>query len=105
MQGDIVFVQFPFSNLSEKKWRPALVLSNDRYNRHLNVMLAGIYSKEKPMSVLITRRDVQRKRLLKTSYVSLQNIFSIEKALVRHTIDALAKSKLTEVLAEAARCF
>ena len=103
-QGDIVLVQFPFSNLAEKKLRPALVLSNAPYNRHFNVLLAGIYSKEKPLSVPITHADVQRKRLVKASYISLQNLFSIEKTLVRHTIDALTKQKLAEVLAEAACC-
>lgn len=103
-QGDIVLVQFPFSNLAEKKLRPALVLSNARYNRHFNVLLVGIYSKEKPLSVPITHTDVQLKRLIKTSHISLQNLFSIEKTLVRHTIDALTARKLKEVLAELMRC-
>lgn len=105
MQGDIVFVPFPFSNLAEKKLRPAVVLSNAKYNRHFNILLAGIYSKEKPLSVRITHADTQQKRLVKVSYVSLQNLFSIEKKLIRHTIDTLTKAKLKEVLAETARCF
>lgn len=104
MQGDIVLVQFPFANLAQKKWRPAAVVSNDRYNRYANVLLAGIYSKERPLSVLITLADMQRKQLLKTSYISLQNMFSVEKTLIRHTIDELTKRKLKEMLAELAKC-
>jgi len=104
-QGDIVSVQFPFSNLAERKWRPAVILSNDRYNRFANVLLAGIFSKQHPLSVPITRADMQHKRLLKPSYIGLQNLFSVEKALLRHTIDSLTKQKLTMVLAEAKKCF
>jgi len=53
-QGEIVMLEFPFSNVAEKKWRPAVVLSNERYNRHANVLLAGVYGKKQPCSVRIT---------------------------------------------------
>ena len=41
----IVWVQFPFSNLSEHKVRPALVISNDAYNNaKQDVLLCAITS-------------------------------------------------------------
>jgi len=32
-QKDIVLIPFPFSNLSQAKYRPVIVMSNDNYNR------------------------------------------------------------------------
>ncbi len=35
-QGDIVLMEFPYSDLSDAKRRPALVISNQKYNTHHN---------------------------------------------------------------------
>lgn len=99
-QGEVVMLEFPFSNVAEKKWRPAVVLSNERYNRHANVLLAGVYGKKQPCSVRITNADVQKRRLRKTSYISLQNVFSADKSLIKHSADSLTSQKLKELLAE-----
>ena len=104
-QGDIVMLAFPYSDLSEKKWRPAVVLSNDEYNRYTNVLLAGIYGKKQPLSIQIVNRDLMQKQLEKTSYISIQNLMSIEKTLIQHRIDALTANKLKEVLSAARKCF
>ena len=42
-KGDVVLVPFGFSNRSGTKWRPAVVVSSDRYNaRSPDVMIASI---------------------------------------------------------------
>ncbi len=97
-QGDVVIIEFPFSDLTEKKLRPAVVLSNETYNKHKNVVLAGIYGKKQPCSIAITNKDLQSKRLLKESFISLQNIFSIERSLVGKKIDSLVDAKRIETL-------
>lgn len=103
-QGDIVILEFPFSNIADKKLRPALILSNTRYNQRSNVLLAGIYGKKQPFSISLTASDLREGRIRKTSYVSLQNIFSADKQLVRHTVSALAAEKLKEVVRELQKC-
>ena len=70
-QGDIVPIAFPFSDLSARKMRPALVLSNDSYNKHRNLILAGIYGKKKPHSIPITNAELIRKKLNKDPFISL----------------------------------
>ncbi len=104
-QGDIVTIAFPFSDLTEKKLRPALVISNSSYNRHKNVVLAGIYGKKYPLAIPITNTDLVRKKLQKESFISLQNIFSVEKALVGKTIDSLTRKTLSSVLSATRSCF
>lgn len=104
-QGDIVTIAFPFSDLTEKKLRPAVVLSNSDYNRHKNVVLAGIYGKRYPLSIAMTNNDLVRKKLRKDSFISLQNIFSVERVLVGQTIDSLTKKSLSSVLSATHSCF
>src|SRR3989344_948586 len=103
-QGDIVWLKFPFSNLNQQKLRPAVVLSNDRYNKYANVLLAGIYGKKQPLSMQITNKDLEQKRMQKTSYISFQNIMSVEKTLIGQQIDALTKNKLKDALSIARKC-
>ena len=44
-RGDIVLVDFPYSNHTGSKMRPALVVQSDVWNQRLNTtMLAGITS-------------------------------------------------------------
>ena len=99
-QGDIVMIEFPFSDVSEKKLRPAVVLSNERYNGYANVFLAGIYGKKQPLSVRLTNADLVKKRLRKISYASMQNVFSAQKSLIKYTIDALPPRAREHMLAE-----
>lgn len=103
-QGDIVILEFPFSNMAERKARPAVIISNARYNRHPNVLVAGIYGKKQPLSVMLSSDEVRNGTLRKTSYISLLNIFSADKVLIRHTVGALAADKLKDVLAQIRRC-
>lgn len=103
-QGDLVMLEFPYSNVAGSKWRPAIILSNERYNRYANVLLAGVYGKKQPLSIAITNADMTEGRLRKTSYISLQNIFSADKALIKQSVDALTERKLKEVLAEVRSC-
>ena len=104
-QGDIVAISFPFSDLSARKMRPALVLSNDSYNKHKNLILAGIYSKAKPHSIRLTNADLINKKLNKDSFISLQNIFSAERTIVGKTVDMLSDKALAAVLKKVRGCF
>ncbi len=104
-QGDIVAILFPFSDLSARKMRPALVLSNDSYNKHKNLILAGIYGKSKPSSIALTNASLVQKKLNKDSFISLQNIFSAERTLVGKTIDRLSSETFAMVREKVRGCF
>lgn len=103
-RGDIVIIEFPFSDVSEKKLRPAVVISNERYNGYANVLLAGIYGKKQPLSMRITNADLEKRRLRKVSYISMQNVFSAQKSLIKYIVDALTPRARDEILAEFIKC-
>jgi len=102
-QGDIVILEFPYANTTHTKVRPALVLSNKSYNKHANVLLVGIYGKKQPCAVRITNNDLQKKRLRKESFVSIQNIFSADKSLIKQIVDSVTEKTLARILTETKR--
>ncbi|NBV76911.1 type II toxin-antitoxin system PemK/MazF family toxin [bacterium] len=104
-QGDIITVAFPFSDLSEKKLRPAVVISNNRYNHHKNVILLGVYGKKTMNSLPLLNSELTRQKMIKESHISLQNMFSAEKVTMGKTIDSLTSNALQKLLQKVHVCF
>ncbi len=81
-QKEIVLIPYPFSNLEEKKVRPALVISNNLFNnKSQDCLLAPLTSiiKDEPFSILIEQKDLNSGKLIRQSRVRLDKIFVIEK--------------------------
>jgi mRNA interferase MazF len=59
-QGDVVLVPFPFTDLSDSKIRPAIVVSNKLVNRSDDVILAQITTQPiiGTLGLTITNHDV-----------------------------------------------
>lgn len=93
-KGDIVLVPFPFTDLSSKKRRPALVLlSGD-----LDVVLAFITTKlfyEKESSIVVESSD--ETGLKKQSLIRLDKLVTLDNELVIGKLGKITDSKLSEV--------
>lgn len=99
-QGDIILIKFPFSDYVGFKTRPALVVSNSKFNRGCNVIVAAISSQKsnEDFSVRLKNRDLQAGKLLKDSYVRCGSVLAIEKTLIQKTVAVLSGKKLKEVI-------
>jgi mRNA interferase MazF len=99
-QGDIVLIEFPFTNLAGSKRRPALIISNQDFNKSKNVMLLAISTKpgEEFFSVTLRQEDFINGELKKLSFVRLQNLITLEKQLIRETVARLRSSKLQQIV-------
>ena len=99
VQGDIVLMDFSYSNLQRSKFRPALVISNSRYNSNsLDVIVLRITSKPKKEWVIkMTNEDVASGSLVVESYVKVDSIFTIEKKMVAKVVGKLKKEKVEAV--------
>ena len=98
-QRDIFLVPFPFSDLSDKKIRPVLVLSNDRFNEtNRDVVVCGITSNvtKQEYTLLITSKDLEEGTLHAASAVKVESLLKLSQGLLIKKIGKLKKEKLRE---------
>ncbi|MBA7524994.1 hypothetical protein ES705_17139 [subsurface metagenome] len=106
-QGDIVLIDFSYSDLKRFKFRPALVISNSRYNStSFDVVVLRITSKPKRVwAIKITNKDVENGFLEVESYVKVDSIFTIEKRMIAKVVARLKEEKIEEVKMKLAELF
>ncbi|HWR26764.1 MAG TPA: type II toxin-antitoxin system PemK/MazF family toxin [candidate division Zixibacteria bacterium] len=108
-QGSIVLVDFSYSNLKEAKFRPALVISNFKYNENsMDVVVMRVTSKsrEKGWKVEILREDMEEGTLdIEPSYVKVDSIFTVEKGIIRKVVARLNEEKIEEIKGQFFRLF
>ena len=95
LQGDIVLMPFPFSDLSPNpKKRPAVVISNKLVNKSEDVILAAITSniRNDEFSFKIHNKDVSHP-LPHLSEIRCDKIFTADKGIIIKKISSLNKEK------------
>jgi len=82
-QGDLIVIKFPFTDGSEFKKRPALVISNDSVNKTDDYLVVQITSKISTdgLSIAIEDNDCLNPLPL-VSYVRSHKIFTVHKSLI-----------------------
>lgn len=88
-QRDIVLISFPFSSLRDSKVRPAVVMSNDLYNKKFDDFIAIPLTsnmKLRNYTIVVTNRELESGRLIVDSQAKVDKIFSIEQSLIRKKI-------------------
>ncbi|MFY9180632.1 MAG: type II toxin-antitoxin system PemK/MazF family toxin [Venatoribacter sp.] len=89
--GDVVFVSFPFSDLSASKKRPALVLAVlDKNDLILCQITSKAYADKN--AVEITKNDFPHGELLKTSYVRPSKFFTANTTIVFSNVAQLKET-------------
>ncbi|MFC1768204.1 type II toxin-antitoxin system PemK/MazF family toxin [Nanoarchaeota archaeon] len=99
-QRDIILLPYPFTDLSGKKVRPALVISNDDYNNETNdCIMVPITSviKDDPFSISLTQKDLEEGKLFKPSRIKFDKVFSLEKDLVIMKIGKLDSNVFKDI--------
>lgn len=107
-QKELLLLPYPFSDHKGVKVRPALVVSNDSFNRKgkdcLVVPLTTVI-KDEPYSVIINQSDLCAGKLLKSSRVRADKIFNIEKSLIIMKIGIVSDKVLNNIIAEIEKMF
>lgn len=83
-QGNIVWVDFPFTDGSQSKPRPALIISNTIVNDTGDYILVQITSKIKRdgLSIEITAQDYEESPLELKSHIRFHKIFILNESLI-----------------------
>jgi mRNA interferase MazF len=100
-QKSVVLVLFPYSDFSDLKQRPALVISNNRFNQsNRDVICCLITSKPQNRldDVEITNADLERGKILKPSKIRPCHLFTIEKTQIRKAVAKINDNKAQQVV-------
>jgi mRNA interferase MazF len=98
-QGSIVLVDFTYSSQMQSKVRPALIVSNSGYNRiSRDVIVMKITSrKPKLFAISITSEDLTAGSLDRPSFVQVDAIYALEKAIICDRIGIVRPEKMQEI--------
>lgn len=96
IKGNIVVFQFPFSDTTESKRRPALVAVNPLDE---NLILCQITSRKRPDPYLvsISNHDFQEGELKRDSFIRPTILFTVHNSRIEYKVGSLKQSKIKEV--------
>ena len=86
-RGDVVLVHFPFTDCSNKKQRPAVVLSADWYSTSCqDVIIAALTCQHTDKiyrgEYKLTEEDLKSAQMPKPSKIKIGKLFTIEKKMI-----------------------
>ena len=101
MVGDIVLTSFPFTDLSQAKIRPAVVLADVGNARERDWILCEITTSPlvRPRDIAIGASDMQAGRLRAGSKARTDRLATMDERLFLRTIGRLTDAKREEILA------
>ena len=96
VKGDVVVLEFPFSNLVQIKRRPAIIIKVPKGDDLIVNQITG-QPREESLEIQLKKSDFERGGLKIKSYIRLDKIFSVEKFLIKYKIGSLKKEKFEEI--------
>ena len=96
VKGEVVVLEFPYTDLSRTKKRPSLIVANLKGD---NLILCQITGQPRPDPDLINLKkgDFQTGGLQRDSFVLPSFVFTIHKSKINYTAGKLKQEKIKEV--------
>jgi mRNA interferase MazF len=98
--GEVVLVPFPFTDLSQVKRRPVLVLSGGRHNKASeDFICCGITSNlgNRRNSILLEPSEMVDGSIPVRSRIKFDKVFTLEQSLILKSLGRVSPSKLAQV--------
>ncbi len=97
VKGDVIVVPFPFSDLTQFKRRPALVITALEGN---DVILCQITSKtiKDRYSITLDDKDCETGNLKQSSNIRPNRIFTADSHIILYRVGRLKKEKINDVV-------
>jgi mRNA interferase MazF len=99
VKGDVVVVPFPFSDLTNAKRRPALVLAELTKNDLILCLITSQAANDN-YTTLIENNDFETGSFSKTSYAKSNRIFTANEQLIAYKAGKLTTEKTNEIIAK-----
>jgi len=102
VKGDIVVVPFPFSDLSQAKRRPALVLAELEGDDRILCQITSQLVQDK-YAIQLDEDDFAKGSLKRRSNIRPNRIFTADMRIILYRIGHLKADKLDEVIEQVVR--
>ncbi|MEK6873899.1 MAG: type II toxin-antitoxin system PemK/MazF family toxin [Nanoarchaeota archaeon] len=99
-QRDIVLIPFPYSDLTENKQRPALIISNSKINQTEDRICCLVTSKIHENDIKIGKNDFESGSLPFKSAVRSHRIFTIHEGIIKRKLCSIKKDFYGKVFNE-----
>ncbi|MFZ4554823.1 MAG: type II toxin-antitoxin system PemK/MazF family toxin [Pseudanabaena sp.] len=99
VKGDVVVVNFPFSDLTSAKKRPALVVAELSKNDVILCQITSQFTSDSS-ATLIEDNDFLNGSLNKISYVKSNRVFTANEKIIAYKIGSLNPERTNEVIAK-----
>ena len=107
-QKELVLLPYPFSNQEGSKVRPAIIVSNNNFNKRCEdcvmVPLTTVI-KDEPFSLIINQDSLESGKLLKQSRIRIDKIFTIKKSLIIMKIGKVNDKTIEKIKSEINKVF
>ena len=97
IKGDVVVLNFPFSDLTGAKRRPALVISDLTGNDIILCQITSV-SKKDSYAIQLEDEDFIKGKLKAKSVIRPNKIFTADKNLILYTACIINDKKMDEVI-------
>lgn len=99
-QGEIVLIPVPFTDLSSRKRRPVIVISNDAYNRKAaDIVVIAMTSDPSTVdfSFTLTQSDLEQGNLNRPGKVRVDKIYTLSQSIVVKTFGRVSSTVLDRI--------
>ena len=99
-QRELILISYPFSEFNASKVRPAVVVSNDRYNQEFDDVIVVPVTTNLSLRKHVVRlsdSELEHGHLITESVIKVDRILSMNQKLVRKSIGSVKKDVLVRI--------
>ncbi len=97
-QKEIILVPFPFSDQSSRKVRPALIVSNDAFNRSSeDVIVCAITRSASHGTLPLYGEHLEEQKIVDRCFIKPESLAKIHKRLILKKLDCLKEKPFLDV--------
>lgn len=97
VKGDVIVINFPFSNLVQFKPRPALIIKVPK-GEDIIICQITSESQNKDVEILLKNNEFVSGGLKQDSYIRVDKITTIKRARIKYKIGSLKPEKFKDIL-------
>lgn len=99
-QRQIVLIPFPYTNLTGNKLRPALIISNNDFNKSGDRLCTLVTSNESNFSIKINEKDQIKNKLPFESFVKPHRLFTVDKKIIQKSLCVVSETFHKKIIKE-----